>query len=83
MQCRATLALAAVYASCILHPGAALALGSTAAAHCLTKTAPAHVHKTAAKAEITHVHSDGLVNSHARPGDRRHADAAALHHDGA
>lgn len=81
LRCRAALALAALYAFCILFPVAAFALGGTAAAHCLTETAPAHVHKAAAKAETTHVHGDGSVHSHATPAQHRHADAGAAHHD--
>jgi hypothetical protein len=78
LRCRAALALAALYAFCILFPGVALALGGGAAAHCLTEAAPAHVHK--AVAEITHEHGDGATHSHAT--EHRHADAGAPHHEG-
>lgn len=63
LRFRAAIALAALYAFCILLPQAALAYSKNPA-HCLTDTSPAHVHKVSTEAKNTHVHSDGSVHSH-------------------
>jgi hypothetical protein len=69
---RAAIALAALYALCILAPSAAFALSSNPAmAHCLTEdhVAPA-VHDHGGKPHVhehggaTHVHADGTVHQH-------------------
>lgn len=60
---KAALALAALYAVCVVAPHAALALTGDAV-HCLTEAhGSAHMHKdpTATK---NHVHSDGVTHSH-------------------
>ena len=60
---KAAVALAALYAFCVLAPHAALAL-TNAAAHCLTEPrGAAHVHQEKAPAK-SHVHADGVVHSH-------------------
>jgi hypothetical protein len=78
LRFRAALALAALYAFCVLAPHAALALGG-ALGHCLNEVSAAHVHQPPA---VTHVHADGTVHTHAKPaghGDRdtaKHNDSA-------
>jgi hypothetical protein len=80
---KAAIALAALYALCILAPSAAFALSSNPAmAHCLTEdhVAPA-VHDHGGNAHMhehggtTHVHSDGTMHQH-------HGDAAPQKHSG-
>jgi hypothetical protein len=69
---KAALALIALYALCILAPHAALALGSSVAAHCLTEgPVAAHVHAAEA---TSHTHAAGSDDHH-------HDDAAALGDD--
>ena len=64
---KAALALAALYAFCVLAPHAALAL-TNAAAHCLTEPhGAAHVHQEQASAK-SHVHADGVAHSHSDTG---------------
>jgi len=71
---RAALALAGLYACCILVPSVALALTS-AAAHCLTDThGAAHVHPAIAN---THVHADGVAHKHHDRAAHTHADEGA------
>lgn len=62
MRSRAALAVAALYAFCVLAPHTAVALGS--GGHCLTDDrAAAHVHKM--KADVApHTHADGTVHHH-------------------
>jgi len=67
---RAALALAALYALCILAPHAALALGN-GAGHCLTEIPlAAHVHAAAA---APHTHAGGAHHHH------HHHDVGAAH----
>ena len=75
---KAAIALAVLYALCVLMPAAAVAL--TSAAHCLTgPQGAAHVHQAASQA---HVHSDGVAHAHAdQPAD--HADGAPHEHSDA
>src|SRR3954468_22207795 len=73
----AAVALAALYAFCVLMPHAALAF-SRAAAHCLTDApVAAHVHHHHTPA--THVHADGRVHTHHAP----HTADDPADHDGA
>lgn len=66
---RAAIALAALYAFCVLLPSAALAV-THVAAHCLTgSNGASHVHRAVEKASEQHSHS--------------HGDAAQHDHDGA
>jgi len=68
---RAALAVAVLYAVCILAPHAAMALGSASAAHCLTASSTlAHVHKKASSSP--HVHANGETHHHG---------SASHHHD--
>ena len=76
MRSRAAVAVAALYALCVLAPSAAIALGSSG--HCLTDDRPAaHVHKV--KADVTpHTHADGTAHHHgAQPAT--HDDESAPH----
>lgn len=61
---RAALAVAALYAFCVLAPHAALASGH-APAHCLTEehSAAAHVHRANAE-PVSHMHADGAEHHH-------------------
>lgn len=77
LRLKAALALAALYAVCILMPNAALAFSAHAAAHCLTETGPAHVHAAPAVTSKTHEHSDGSGHSHATKVSHTHDDTAA------
>lgn len=84
LRFRSAIALAALYAFCILLPQAALAYSKNPA-HCLTDTSPAHVHQASADAKPAHVHSDGSVHSHGAKASAAHDDAAApgeAKHDG-
>lgn len=74
---KAALALAALYAFCILAPHAALAFTNAAnAAPCLGEThGLAHVHHAAAN---THVHADGTAHEH-DGGKHQHSDGKAQH----
>ena len=72
LRFRAAIALAALYAFCVLAPHAALALGG-ALGHCLTEVSAAHVHEPAA---VTHVHADGTMHTHAKPAGHSHSDTA-------
>jgi hypothetical protein len=81
LRLRAALALAALYAFCILLPNAALAFSANARAHCVTETGPAHVHAATVEPAKTHVHSDGSVHTHATKAALTHDDAAAPHAD--
>lgn len=69
---KAALAVALLYAVCILAPHAAMALGSAGAAHCLTDSSTlAHVHKSKASS-----------SPHARAnGETHHHGSASHHHD--
>jgi hypothetical protein len=78
LRFRAALALAALYALCVLVPHAALALGG-ALGHCLTDVSPAHVHQPAA---TTHVHADGTVHTHAKHAEHEPAGDTAKHEHG-
>jgi hypothetical protein len=66
---RAAITFAALYAFCVLLPSAALAF-THAAAHCLTDSGAAHVHKAAAE---PHHHADGTAHQH--DGEAQHSDA--------
>jgi hypothetical protein len=63
---RAAIALAALYAVCVVAPALALA-GSTRAAHCLTddQDGLAHVHARAQAPSSMHAHGDGTLHEHA------------------
>ena len=65
LRFKAALALAALYAFCVIAPHAALAL-TEAAAHCLTEPHGAsHVHQPPAKVQArVHVHADGMAHTH-------------------
>jgi len=65
---RAAVALAALYALCILVPSAAFALsGNASAAHCLIEDhAAADVH-----AGMSHMHADGTAHEHAKAPDHK------------
>jgi hypothetical protein len=67
---RAAIALAVLYALCILAPSAAFALSNNpSVAHCLTEGhVGAHVH-----GGTTHIHADGTAHQH-------HGDGAAHRH---
>jgi hypothetical protein len=79
----AALALAAIYALCILAPHAAVALGADA--HCLNE-APIAAHVHAAKAEphahagATHQHADGTVHRHADSNVPKQSDTNDKNH---
>jgi len=61
---RAAIALAALYAFCVLLPTAALAL-TQAAAHCLTgSNGASHVHRTVEKAPEPHSHANATQHDH-------------------
>ncbi|HKS63035.1 MAG TPA: hypothetical protein VJT13_15140 [Xanthobacteraceae bacterium] len=79
---KAAVALAALYAFCVLAPHAALAL-SNAAAHCLTEApGAAHVHHAPAKA-AQHVHADGVAHTHDdTSAPNQHPDADGKSHAG-
>ena len=79
---RAAVALAVMYAFCVLMPHAALAFAG-AAAHCLTEAGgAAHVHQQHA-ATTTHVHADGTVHTHQAPAAPDHtSDTDAAKHSG-
>lgn len=72
---KAALALAALYAFCILAPHAALAFTHAAnALPCLGESQGlAHVHKAAT---TTHVHADGTTHEH-KGGKTQHSDGKA------
>jgi|RhiMethySRZTD1v2_1073278.scaffolds.fasta_scaffold26391_1 hypothetical protein len=74
---RAALALAALYALCVLAPHAALAFAdATAAAHCLNE-GRGHVHQP--DAVVAHVHADGATHEHgSAPGDAANFDGKSL-----
>ena len=73
---KAALALAALYAFCVIAPHAALAL-TEAAAHCLTEPHGAsHVHQPQSK---VHVHADGVAHTHDDAGPQKPADAGKDH----
>jgi hypothetical protein len=69
---RAAIALAALYALCILAPSAAFALsGNASAAHCLIEDhATADVHAAMAHGQMhhdgMHMHADGTSHAHAK-----------------
>ena len=75
LRFKAALALAALYAFCVIAPHAALAL-TEAATHCLTAS---HVHQPQSK---VHVHADGVAHTHDDTGPQKPADAGK-DHDGA
>jgi len=79
---RAAIAVAALYAFCVLAPHAALAL-TQAAAHCLTEPhGAAHVHQEQAAA-TSHVHADGVAHVHSDTGTpHNHSDADGRDHGG-
>jgi hypothetical protein len=68
---RAAVALAALYALCILAPSAAFALsGNASAAHCLIEDhATANVHAGMVHAGMSHMHADGTAHEHAKAPD--------------
>jgi hypothetical protein len=74
---RVALALAALYALCILLPPVAFAFGGVSA-HCLTDAGAAHVHMMS-RAATMHVHGDGSAHSHANAAAHDHADGLAPH----
>ena len=78
MRSRAAVALAALYAICVLVPSAAIAVGSSG--HCLTDDRPAaHVHK--AKADVTaHTHGDGTVHHGGQPAAHDQDESAPQKH---
>lgn len=65
---RATIALVAAYAFCVLAPHATLAFtNGTAAMHCLTELSDlAHVHGQPTVA-VEHTHADGVKHTHGAP----------------
>jgi hypothetical protein len=74
MRWRAALAVAALYAFCVLVPSVALAL-TNAAAHCLIDAhGAAHVHRAIAN---THVHADGVAHKHHDKAAHTHTDEGA------
>ena len=79
---KAAIALAALYAFCVLAPHAALAL-TNVAAHCLTEPhGAAHVHNAPAKA-AKHVHADGVEHSHdGASAPNEHSDGDGKSHSG-
>ena len=73
LRFKAALALAALYAFCVIAPHAALAL-TEAAAHCLTEPHSAsHVHQPQSK---VHVHADGVAHTHDDAGPQKPATPA-------
>jgi hypothetical protein len=80
---KAAIALAALYALCILAPSAAFALShNPAVARCLTEDAvPAAVHDHGGK---VHVHADGTTHQHRDGGSvqHRHDDGSTQKHPG-
>ena len=70
---RAALALAALYAFCVLAPHAAFAFAdAAAAAHCLNE-GRGHVHQH--DAVVAHVHADGATHEHgSAPDDAPNSD---------
>lgn len=76
MRLRGAVALALLYAFCLLMPTAAFALSDAAnAAHCLTEThgMAAKLHKHDAG---THLHGDGTTHKHATADDTASTPAA-------
>jgi hypothetical protein len=78
-RCAAALALAVLYAFCILAPHTAVALGGDP--HCLKDATGAfHVHAAQAKAEphahagAMHQHGDGTIHRHSDNGLPQHSD---------
>lgn len=70
---KAALALAVLYAACVVAPHAALAI-TQVAAHCLTEPqGAAHVHGPAKAAK--HVHADGAEHDHGGAVPDEHSDA--------
>jgi hypothetical protein len=68
MRWRAAIALAALYAFCVLLPSAALAV-TQVAAHCLTgSNGASHVHRTVEKAPSPHSHADAAQHDHSHDG---------------
>ena len=78
---KAAVALAALYAFCVLAPHTALALAN--AAHCLTEPhGAAHVHQEQA-ATKSHVHADGMAHAHPDTGTpQKDSDADGKSHSG-
>lgn len=82
IRVRSALAVAALYAFCVLAPHAALALGNGAAsAHCLTETSGLnHAHKM--QAAIGHSHADGSKHVHHAPAQAtQHTHSDGTDHD--
>ena len=74
----AALALAALYASCVIAPHAALAL-TDAAAHCLTEPhGSSHVHRAQAETRV-HVHADGTAHTHGDTAPHKQKDVDKDH----
>jgi len=79
LRFRAALALAALYAFCVIAPHAAFAL-THAVAHCLTEPhGAAHVHQPRAK---VHVHADGVAHTHGNAAPQQQSNADGKDHDG-
>jgi hypothetical protein len=74
----AALALAAIYAFCVIAPHAALAVTDTTA-HCLTEPHGAsHVHRAQAETRV-HVHADGTAHAHGDTAPHQQKDADKDH----
>jgi hypothetical protein len=78
VRCRLACASAALYALCVLVPAAASAFAG-AAAHCLTETGPAHVHRAGVEPVKPHIDDDGPAHSHAASSPHEHAGGEAPH----
>lgn len=83
LRIKAAVALALVYASCILAPSAAFAVAAPdAAAHCLTEPlGAAHVHREHA-APKSHVHAEVTHTHHETRAPQKSSDADGKAHGG-